>query len=672
MSWRRALIAAALPALLILPAPAEEQRRQLTIEPIEIDMTEQTERRLLLLDVEALDKDGNPMTGLVKEDFRIRVNYLWRQLYSVDDLCACGDAAPDPDNPPADPVEKQRLALIRSAPHYVLYFDYSQLAERGRKQAREEASRWARDVMQPEDRVMVAAYATEGGLRTYTDFTEDRGAVLAAIEKSFEAPEMNDPFPGDYDGRTQMCIDGTLNCSHTGRQEYFHARRSMETLRNFLTDLDEVPERKTLILFHENATIFPGRLYGGASSDYPSSIMGEVRGYATPQEERIARMRNATGWVPDLLELEEQLGGAATASRTAVYPIVCGTARAWSVNLGANLADQTGGEYNRSIDEVGAVIDEAGRRCPCYYRLGLEMREKDDSLVLRTKIRVKDEVLPSRYRVEYLTKGDRWMRKAQLVMANPDAWNELGVRAAIVPVAASKKTWDLAVQVAVDISGMEAEPTGEHGGEWEVAALLGNENFRKSWEMLGVYRVEDDERRERTVVLHERRFEGLKPGRYELRSFARDRETNRYGAARTSIELPSPAEGGLTSPVMLRPAGWHFASRLPMKKDRRPPAAEAKPPQRGLLPAGDEPALASGESLHLVSWYCGASPSSVRAVVRDDDGSEREQELAEGERRGNCRELTTTVESEGLAAGSYVYELTAGAGEPSARPFDVR
>jgi len=59
-------------------------------------------------------------------------------------------------------------------------------------------------------------------------------------------------------------------------------------------------------------------------------------------------------------------------------------------------------------------------------------------------------------------------------------------------------------------------------------------------------------------------------------------------------------------------------------------------------------------------------------VVRDDAGSEHEQELTEGARRGSCRELTATVASEGLAPGSYVYELTAGAGEPAARPFDVR
>ena len=171
-----------------------------------------------------------------------------------------------------------------------------------------------------------------------------------------------------------MCADGTLSCSHTGRQEYFHTRRSMETLRNFLTDLDHFPQRKTLVLFHENASIFPGRMYGGAPAGMRGSIQDEIRGYETPYFERVAGMRDAGGWVPDLVELEEQLGGSATASRTVVYPILCGTARPWSVNLGANLADQTGGDYNRRVEELREVLDEAGRRCPCIYRIGLELR----------------------------------------------------------------------------------------------------------------------------------------------------------------------------------------------------------------------------------------------------------------------------------------------------------
>ena len=81
---------------------------------------------LLFIDIEGVDEDGRPLTGLKKEDFTLRVNYTWPKIYSVDDLCPCGDAAP-------------RLALLQAAPHYVFYFDYGLLGTAGRTQAIEEA-----------------------------------------------------------------------------------------------------------------------------------------------------------------------------------------------------------------------------------------------------------------------------------------------------------------------------------------------------------------------------------------------------------------------------------------------------------------------------------------------------------------------------------------------------
>ena len=44
----------------------------------------------------------------------------------------------------------------------------------------------------------------------------------------------------------------------------------------------------------------------------------------------------------------------------------------------------------------------------------------------------------------------------------------------------------------------------------------------------------------RSTVLHERLFEGLAPGEYELRAFVRDRKADRFGSMRTTIRLADP------------------------------------------------------------------------------------------------------------------------------------
>ena len=635
------------------------------IEPIDIDFTEVTGRSLLFIDVEGVDREGRPLTGLQKEDFKIRVNYTWRRIYSVDDLCPCGDAAPDPDDPPTDPGEAARLALVQAPPHYVFYFDYSQLGAAGRTQAIEEAKRWTEEVMQPDDRVMVAAYATDPGLRTLTDFTSDKEKILRAIDEGAAAPDLQDPFPTTLGDRMALCADGTLSCYHTGRLEYRHARRSMETLRNFLTDLDEVPERKTIVLFHENATIFPGRMYGGAPSFFPESVFDEVRGYPNPYFERVSRMRRDRALVPDLLELEEQLGGTATASRAVVYPILCGSAKTWNVNFSANLADQTGGDYNRRIQDLGQVLDQAGRRCPCIYRIGLELPGKEKSFVLRTKIRVRGRKLPSRYRVQYLTDADRWMRKAQLVRANPGQWRDLDVRAAVVPIRASEKSWDVAVQVTFDVASLKPSPMDDHDGEWEVAALLARDEFRKTWEMLGVYRARrEGNERLRGIMLHEQRFEDLKPGKYELRAFVRDRAENIFGGAAVAIELPVPEDGGLAGPVMVRPRGSLLRSPLPLRKKKKPAATETTSRESGPLPLGDRVTVSPGEAIQFLTWACSGDTSRVQSAVSRDDGELWVSKPVETRESGPCNKLSEIVDTDLLPPGSYAYEVSTGGDTP--------
>lgn len=642
-----------------------------TIEPIDIGFVERTGRSLLFIDIEAVDKKDNPLTGLKKEDFKIRVNYVWRKIYSVDDLCPCGDAAPDPNNPPQDPVEATRLALVRTPPHYVFYFDFSQLRPVGRAQAVLEAKRWVQEQKRPDDRVMVVAYATEAGLRRLTDFTSDSDRILQAIDEGANASDMLDPFPAGLNGRVANCVDGTLGCYHMGRVEQRHAERSMTTLRNFLTELDEVPQRKSVVLFHENQTIFPGRVYGGAPGYIPETIQEEIRGHETIWFERVARMRSRTELVPDLLELEEELGGTATASRAVVYPILCGSARPWSVNFGANLADQTGGAYNRRLEDLREVLDEAGRRCPCIYRIGLELG-KERSFVLRTKIRVGGMTLPSRYRVQYLTDADRWMRKAQLVMANPSQWLDLDVQSAVVPLAASEKTWDVAVQVAFDLASLGGTIDDDNLGEWEVAALLGRDEFRKNWEMLGAYRASRDGiGRPRGMVLHEQVLEGLKPGRYELRAFVRDRATNRLGGTRIQIELPEPAKGGLAGPVALRPNEWRIPNRLPLRKKKKPDAVMQAKFELGPLPLGSPGTVQSGQSLQFLTWSCAVDPTLARSAVSGGAGERWTSKPADLRSSGNCTELSDIVDTGLLPPGLYGYEVSDGGEAPvsASSPF---
>ena len=76
---------------------------------------------------------------------------------------------------------------------------------------------------------------------------------------------MLDDFPSQLAHRMGMCIDGTVSCYYSSRKDYFQSRASFRSLLNFVTELDEIPERKVLFFFHQNNAIFPGRLYSVGS-----------------------------------------------------------------------------------------------------------------------------------------------------------------------------------------------------------------------------------------------------------------------------------------------------------------------------------------------------------------------------------------------------------------------
>lgn len=158
----------------------------------------------LFLDVEVVDADGRPIPGLTQEDFTIRLNNREYPIYSVDDLCGCGDGPPG------------------TSPNFILFFDFSQIGSRWRETALREAERWANEIKRPEERTMVVAYATPSGLRTLCRLTDDPEKLVASIRGARADSGIDDPFPDRQTQRFENCVDGTVSCRNSGMREYRH------------------------------------------------------------------------------------------------------------------------------------------------------------------------------------------------------------------------------------------------------------------------------------------------------------------------------------------------------------------------------------------------------------------------------------------------------------------
>jgi len=637
---------------------------------------ERTGVKLTLVDVEVGGDDGQPVRGLTKEDFEVRLNGRDWPIYSVDDLCGCepspvvappistsdqvADAAGEPPagdgGVAADPHE--------GTPHrYILYFDFSQLQLDGRARAVEQAQRWVRS-MAPRDQAMVVAYATAAGLRELSGgFIENREELATVIDEAWRMIEMVDPFPEEFDTRRlecARCCDLTCpaesGCGWCGRpgwtcvtccpicgdnasDEYFHGRRSLKALRKLLIDLQREPGRKHVLLFHQNGSLYPARFYP---------------------------VREET--VGDHLTLVDEVAAEATLGRTVVHAAYSGEdadlftpLSNQAVTLGLNLADLTGGSYNRGPETLGSMLGEAGRGCECIYRVGLVPPDEPSGAVYRVKIEVAHRDRSYESRIRFVDDVERWMREAEDVLADPESAKDLAVRAALLPVRAAGSGWDVVAQVALDLDALLPLPAseGKRQGQWEVGALLTRDGGERNWEMLGASTASWEPRSAGRTVVHSRQFKKLKPGRYRLAAFVRDKAAGVFGGAEVVLELPEADARAVVGPVVLVSEQRHLDAPLPLVRDDGAQAIAATDVRSGPVPAGAAP-RPPGELLTVVSLLCGKDARAGEDVLRyvsKDETPLFKFDVAEVEPAGACVRLVDVVETWRLVEGAYCYHV---------------
>jgi len=660
-------------ALGCLSASAQEPQRKDPI--IDTGLVERSGVSLMLLDVEVRDEQGRPLRGLRKEDFAVYLNGKPWSLVSVDDLCACSDPGPDVASGTEDgeqvatvlPPSTAALPTPDEA-RFVIYLDISQMQPDGRVNAVTHARRWIRDVMQPTDEVMLAVFSEEQGLRQLTRFTLDKIQLIAALDGlvlDTPAADLHARLFADKVGACRGCInpcvaacgtssscchDCLTDCPHClidGREEKIHSGRSLKSLRRLLQRLENVPGRKTLLYFHQNQVMMLAYLF-------PCT---EFR-------------------VGDHAKLVEQLAADATLSRTTIYTVQSGDfPMGAATNIGANLADFTGGGFNRGPSDMARLIDRAGRGCACTYRLG--MKSNDEEKVFTVRVEVLGRSLRNRYRVQHLTATERWWRRAESTLADPDAARDVPLASAILPLAGRGRSWDLSLQIALEANVLAMLPEAQRSkGSWEVGALLVHQKSGRSWEMLGVsdVRVSGSSDLSRAFIVHERVMEGLGPGEYELRAFVRDRWANLFGGARATIQLPRPAPGVLVGPLMLGVETTHMRTALPLRKRR----GATDPPVRGVTQSGPLPlagqSVPRGESVEFVTWVCpGADKDSVydaqRFVSLDDRPLFRFDEPLVL-RAGDCASLRDRLDTAPMEPGVYSYTVNWNP-EPGAEPVSA-
>lgn len=445
------------------------------------------------VDVQVTDKDGNPVTGLVSDDFEVFEDgdpVAITNFYVVEEGRRVeGSAPPAVSERAAETARPQRSepAAAATVPevdrlHLVVFIDNFNLRTQERNRVLDEVMTFVRRTLRREDRVLLATYDRSLDIRH--PFTADPFAIeeeIRALRKSIGHQTQRDAERRrairsiDNAGTTDSALSAARIYADLVYNEIGFA---LDGVRELVSLLAGLPGRKAVL---------------HVSSGIPM-VVGEDLFYAV---ERKFNDSSAMSYAPfyDLSRRFEELGRHANANRVSFFTIDAGGLRpvgarvdeqglrtpGLAVALGSDhqanvqsslrfLAEETGGRAIVNQNNILPALQEVRTGLRTYYSLGFHPANPGDDRYHRIKVKVARKGVTVRHRAGYTDKNiDTKMREgtmAALYHFHED--DGLGVDVAFGrEVERDKGEYVVPLRLSVPISELTLLPT-----ENEVVARL--------------------------------------------------------------------------------------------------------------------------------------------------------------------------------------------------------
>ena len=349
---------------------------QQTDEPV---VTFKSSSTLVIVSVFVRDRDGKPVEGLKKEDFKLLEdgkpqNISVFEFQKLDDPVSevkAPEAAKAPDVAPARreaaPKSKAPAAITPSKPGEVRYrdrrliamlFDFSGMPQPDQLRAQDGALKFIRQQMSPNDVMAILSFSN--ALKVEQDFTSDRDR-LAEVIKSFRIGE------GTYVGAIAETGDDdeqdTQAAFTADQSEFniFNTDQKLSALESAAKMLGSLPERKALVYFSSGV--------GKTGTENESQLRSTIN----------AAVRSNVAFYPidarGLVALPP--GGDASTSAPRGSGIFSGSTQqrqrqqfSGQQETLSTLAHDTGGKALLDDNELDAGIVQAQQDMRSYYILG--------------------------------------------------------------------------------------------------------------------------------------------------------------------------------------------------------------------------------------------------------------------------------------------------------------
>ncbi|HKB08662.1 MAG TPA: VWA domain-containing protein [Candidatus Polarisedimenticolia bacterium] len=459
MSLRTWLVPALLAASVAAAAPAGAPPSPTPPAAAAPAMVERAVVDLVLIEVYVTDSRGQPLRGLMRENFSLMVDGHQKPIHSLEFREISSQPSASPGPPDAGGGEERPATPATLPRRFVLFFEDSMSAHVGLTTARQAAEQFVETGLRPGDQVALASYDRK--LRILHDFTTDRQALKKTIAASVEDLRRFTDFEAEQEQHQKELIDliGPSSAptagpqEATGRQitvkalsygnEYTPRFRAvLEALTSLVNALAPYPGHKSIVFMGDGVPEDPLADFVQQFTQLAAAPMNTLYGRFSLAQQVKKLADYAAGSEVTLHSIQ-----------TAGLNVHTGPqmrARYRRSNTLETLALNTGGTASTSNDILKA-LDQAEGASRAYYVIGYLPEGPPDGRHHSVQIRLKGKSGSVRWRRGFtrLLPEQARERTVEAAYLLPELYPDLGVEISMAPgpVDGQAQIYDLVIHV---------------------------------------------------------------------------------------------------------------------------------------------------------------------------------------------------------------------------------
>jgi VWFA-related protein len=465
---------------------------------------------LSTIEVAVLDKKGNPVSNLKKEDFQLYEDGKEQEILSIDEVNSRASslgAGPIDENTP----HRGKIVLI--------IFDDTTIPQLYFQKSRDSAAAFVKEHMRAQDLFAVACRGAT--MKIFQNLTDDRREVLAAIAQTatFTSTGTFEIWPSlEGINRSMVSLKGQKSVLIYGRPYNYSGSTPYET-DTYRRAVDSA--KRANVTYY---TIEPGSVVG-------SSFGPEGGGIVT---------RNSMGRFTTFPQLQAYTLGAP-----------------WS------LAADTGGFSISNTNDIDAELDKLDQQLSNYYILGFQSNNpKHDGAFRNVKVKTELKGVTLKYRPGYQDRrpvdalaSSRQEQRLLTALATPGAATQLPVAFRPMYFYFPPSGARVLVAARIRMEKTTFRKKGQQiGTDLNIMGVAYAENGSIAARFSQTLPISFDKEKEpefRKGSLAYRNYFKLRPGKYRLKLAVSD-ESNNLGSIEQSLEVPAfPDQGFAGSSIVI-------------------------------------------------------------------------------------------------------------------------